>query len=142
MRSIFGAVGELRLAGGCGGWPPRPILPSGFLVTPELSAMGGTTIFHTKPNLHAPCGPETLPINSSLAYSHIREQNMGSVTVKEAAERFGISEARVRQLLRSGRMAGHRAGPREWRVAFPWHVEPGRRGPDFGGTRKTRDVAR
>lgn len=67
---------------------------------------------------------------------------MGSVTVKEAAERFGISEARVRQLLRSGRMAGHRAGPREWRVVFPWHVEPGCCGPDFGGTRKTRDAAR
>ena len=67
---------------------------------------------------------------------------MGSVTVKEAAERFGISEARVRQLLRSGRMAGYRAGPREWRVAFPWSVRPGQRGPDFGGTRKARESAR
>lgn len=59
-------------------------------------------------------------------------------TVKEAAELLGISEARVRQLLRSGRMSGYRAGPREWRVSFPWYVRRGARGPEFGGNRRDR----
>jgi len=66
---------------------------------------------------------------------------MSYLTVKQAADSLGISEARVRQLLRSGRLSGYRAGPREWRVSVPWHVRPGKRGPDFGGNRYDRQAA-
>lgn len=54
------------------------------------------------------------------------------VSVKRAAEGLGISESRVRTLLRSGRLFGYRAGPREWRVQVPYYVRPNKRGPKFG----------
>lgn len=60
------------------------------------------------------------------------------LSVKQAAESLGVSEARIRQLLRSGRLAGYRAGPREWRVEGCLRVRPGSRGPKFGLTRKSR----
>ena len=61
---------------------------------------------------------------------------MISVTVKRAAEHLGISEQRVRVLLRSGRLSGYRTSPREWRVNIPYTVRPGKRGPRFGARPK------
>ena len=55
-----------------------------------------------------------------------------AILVAEAARRLGVTDTRVRQLLRSGRLSGYRAGPREWRVLWPPDVRPGKRGPQFG----------
>jgi len=69
---------------------------------------------------------------------------MGYWTVKEAAVHFGVSETRIRQLLRAGRLQGYRAGPREWRVSWAWnvHFRPGARGPKFGGLARNRPAKR
>ena len=54
---------------------------------------------------------------------------MSYVTVKQAAQHLGISEQRVRTLLRSGHLLGYRVGPREWKVACPYVRRAGTRGP-------------
>ena len=57
------------------------------------------------------------------------DDDVANVTVKEAATRLGVSERRVRQLARNGRVRGAtKAGP-EWLIPTPVEVIPGRRGP-------------
>jgi excisionase family DNA binding protein len=43
-------------------------------------------------------------------------QHGALLSVDEAAERSGLGAGRIRDLLRSGRLAGHKAGPKVWLV--------------------------
>lgn len=51
------------------------------------------------------------------------------VTVKEAAEKLGVSESRVRQLLSKNRIEGARRIGRDWIIPTPFEITPGSRGP-------------
>jgi hypothetical protein len=53
------------------------------------------------------------------------------VTPAQVAKRLSISERRVRQLLTSGRMLGHKLENGRWLVNWPLHITSGKRGPDM-----------
>lgn len=55
--------------------------------------------------------------------------DVDNITVREAAMRLGISERRVRQLARDGRVRGATKAGAEWLIPIPIDVVPGRRGP-------------
>lgn len=55
--------------------------------------------------------------------------DVANITVREAAARLGISERRVRQLAREGRVRGAAKAGAEWLIPTPVEVVPGRRGP-------------
>ena len=57
------------------------------------------------------------------------DDDVANVTVKEAATRLGVSERRVRQLARNGRVRGATKAGSEWLIPTPVEVIPGRRGP-------------
>ena len=61
--------------------------------------------------------------------SEAPDNDVANVTVREAASRLGVSERRVRQLARDGRMRGAVKAGTEWLIATPVEVIPGRRGP-------------
>ena len=68
------------------------------------------------------------PVEFELA-SEEPADDVANVTVKEAAFRLGVSERRVRQLARDGRMRGATKAGAEWLIPTPVEVIPGRRGP-------------
>ena len=55
--------------------------------------------------------------------------DVANVTVKEAANRLGVSERRVRKLARDGRVRGAIKTGAEWLIPTPVEVIPGKRGP-------------
>ena len=55
--------------------------------------------------------------------------DVANVTVREAAIRLGVSERRVRKLVRDGRVRGAIKAGSEWLIPTPVEVIPGRRGP-------------
>ena len=55
--------------------------------------------------------------------------DVANVTVREAAIRLGVSERRVRKLVRDGRVRGAAKAGAEWLIPTPVEVIPGRRGP-------------
>ena len=56
-------------------------------------------------------------------------EDVANVTLREAANRLGVSERRVRQLAREGRIRGAAKTGAEWLIPTPVEVMPGRRGP-------------
>ena len=71
---------------------------------------------------------EPNPVEFELA-SETPDDDVANVTVKEAASRLGVSERRVRQLARNGRVRGAVKAGAEWLIPTPVEVTPGRRGP-------------
>ena len=55
--------------------------------------------------------------------------DVANVTVREAAVRLGVSQRRVRQLARDGRVRGAVKAGSEWLIPTPVEVTPGKRGP-------------
>ena len=55
--------------------------------------------------------------------------DVANVTVREAAARLGVSERRIRQLARDGRIRGAVKADAEWLIPTPVEVIPGKRGP-------------
>ena len=68
------------------------------------------------------------PIEFELA-SEAPADDVANVTVREAAIRLGVSERRVRQLARDGRVRGATKTGAEWLIPAPVELIPGRRGP-------------
>ena len=68
------------------------------------------------------------PVEFELA-SEAPADDVANVTVKEAATRLGVSERRVRQLARNGRVRGAIKVGAEWLIPTPVEMTPGRRGP-------------
>ncbi len=52
-----------------------------------------------------------------------------NVTARQAADELGISDRRLRQLARDGRVRGAAKIGQEWLIPSPVEVIPGRRGP-------------
>lgn len=71
---------------------------------------------------------EPSPVEFELE-SETPADDAANVTVKEAANRLGVSERRVRKLARDGRMRGAVKAGAEWLIPTPVEVIPGRRGP-------------
>lgn len=71
---------------------------------------------------------EPSPVEFELE-SEVPDGDVANVTVREAAVRLGVSERRVRQLARDGRMRGATKAGAEWLIPTPVEVSPGRRGP-------------
>ncbi len=71
---------------------------------------------------------EPSPVEFELE-SESPDDDVANVTVKEAATRLGVSERRVRQLARNGRVRGATKAGAEWLIPTPVEVTPGRRGP-------------
>ncbi len=71
---------------------------------------------------------EPSPVEFELA-SEAPADDVANVTVKEAANRLGVSERRVRKLARDGRVRGATKAGAEWLIPTPVEVVPGRRGP-------------
>ena len=71
---------------------------------------------------------EPSPVEFELE-SEAPADDVANVTVREAANRLGVSERRVRQLARDGRMTGAMKAGAEWLIPTPVEVTPGRRGP-------------
>ena len=55
--------------------------------------------------------------------------NVANVTTRQAALQLGVSERRVRQLARDGRVRGATKAGAEWLIPTPVEVIPGKRGP-------------
>ena len=68
------------------------------------------------------------PVEFELA-SEVPADDVADVTVRQAAARLGVSERRVRQLARDGRVRGATKTDAEWLIPTPVKVVPGRRGP-------------
>ena len=68
------------------------------------------------------------PVEFELA-SEAPGDDVANVTVKEAAIRLGLSERRVRKLVRDGRVRGATKAGAEWLIPTPVELIPGRRGP-------------
>ena len=68
------------------------------------------------------------PVEFELA-SEAPADDVANVTVRQAAVRLGVSERRVRQLAREGRVRGATKTGSEWLIPAPVEVIPGKRGP-------------
>ena len=55
--------------------------------------------------------------------------DVANLTVRRAALELGVSDRRVRQLARDGRLRGAAKAGHEWLIPTPVEVIPGRRGP-------------
>ena len=71
---------------------------------------------------------EPSPLEFELA-SEAPANDVANVTVREAANRLGVSERRVRKLARDGRVRGAVKTGEEWLIPTPVEVIPGKRGP-------------
>ena len=71
---------------------------------------------------------EPSPLEFELA-SEAPADDVANVTVREAANRLGVSERRVRKLARDGRVRGALKTGAEWLIPTPVEVIPGKRGP-------------
>ncbi len=70
--------------------------------------------------------------------SEVAADDVANVTVREAAMRLGVTERRVRQLARDGRVRGAVKAGAEWLIPTPVEVTPGKRGPaGVGGRTRT-----
>ena len=70
--------------------------------------------------------------------SEVAADDVANVTVREAAMRLGVTERRVRQLARDGRVRGAVKAGAEWLIPTPVEVTPGKRGPaGVGGRNRT-----
>ena len=79
------------------------------------------------------------PIEFELA-SEAPADDVANVTIKEAANRLGVSERRVRKLARDGRVRGATKVGSEWLIPTPVELIPARRGP-LGVAGRTGDAA-
>ena len=70
---------------------------------------------------------EPAPVEFELE-SETPADDVANVTVREAAARLGMSEHRVRQLARDGRIRGATKAGAEWLIPTPVEVIQGRRG--------------
>ena len=68
------------------------------------------------------------PVEFELA-SEVPADDVANVTVQQAAVELGISDRRVRQLAREGRVRGATKNGSEWLIPTPVEVIPRRRGP-------------
>ena len=68
------------------------------------------------------------PVEFELA-SEAPADDVATVTVRQAAVQLGVSDRRVRQLAREGRVRGATKAGAEWLIPTPVEVIPGRRGP-------------
>ena len=68
------------------------------------------------------------PVEFELA-SEAPADDVANVTAREAANRLGVSERRIRKLARDGRMRGAVKAGAEWLIPTPVEVVPGKRGP-------------
>lgn len=82
----------------------------GFLIH-EMSTLKGST-----------------PVEFELA-SEVPDDDVANVTIREAANRLGVSERRVRKLARDGRVRGATKAGSEWLIPTPVELIPGKRGP-------------
>ena len=80
-------------------------------------------LIHEMSTLKEPC-----PLEFELA-SESPAIDVANVTVREAANRLGVSERRVRKLARDGRLRGALKTGAEWLIPTPVEMIPGRRGP-------------
>ena len=71
---------------------------------------------------------EPSPVEFELA-SEAPADDVANVTVREAANRLGVSERRVRKLARDGRVRGAVKAGADWLIPTPVEVIPGKRGP-------------
>lgn len=71
---------------------------------------------------------EPNPVEFELA-PEVPDEDVANVTVREAANRLGVSERRVRQLAGDGRVRGATKVGAEWLIPTPVELIPGRRGP-------------
>ena len=71
---------------------------------------------------------EPSPVEFELA-SEAPADDVANVTVREAANRLGVSERRVRKLARDGRIRGALKTGAEWLIPTPVEMIPGKRGP-------------
>ena len=77
------------------------------------------------------------PVEFELA-SESPADDVPNVTVRQAAIELGVSDRRVRQLAREGRVRGAAKAGSEWLIPTPVKVIPGRRGPAGVAGRVTR----
>ena len=77
------------------------------------------------------------PVEFELA-SEPPADDVSNVTVRQAAIELGVSDRRVRQLAREGRVRGAAKAGSEWLIPTPVEVIPGRRGPAGVAGRVTR----
>ena len=77
------------------------------------------------------------PVEFELA-SEAPGDDVANLTVKEAALRLGVSERRVRKLVRDGRVRGATKAGAEWLIPTPVELIPGRRGPSGGRVSRQR----
>ncbi len=68
------------------------------------------------------------PVEFELA-SEPPANDVANVTVRQAAIELGVSDRRVRQLAREGRVRGAAKTGSEWLIPTPVELIPGRRGP-------------
>ena len=80
-------------------------------------------LIHEMSTLNQP-EPVEFELKSEAPYDDV-----ANVTVKEAAVRLGVSERRVRKLVRDGRVRGATKARAEWLIPTPVELIPGRRGP-------------
>ena len=71
---------------------------------------------------------QTSPLEFELV-SEASKNEIGGVTVRQAANELGVSERRVRQLARAGRVQGAVKMGQGWLIPRPVRVDPGARGP-------------
>ena len=71
---------------------------------------------------------ESMPVELELT-SEVPTQDVANVTVSRAALELGVSDGRVRQLARQGRVRGAVKAGHEWLIPTPIELIPGRRGP-------------
>ena len=71
----------------------------------------------------------TLKQSSPIEFELVAERPAYNVTVRQAATELGISDRRVRQLARAGRVRGASKVGQEWLIPTPVEVVPGNRGP-------------
>ena len=71
---------------------------------------------------------EPSPVEFELV-SEASADDVANVTVREAANRLGVSERRVRKLARDGRVREAIKAGAEWLIPTPVEVVPVRRGP-------------
>ena len=74
----------------------------------------------------------TLKRPSPIEFDLVAERpadDVANVTVSQAAARLGVSDRRVRQLAREGRVRGAAKVGHEWLIPTPVEVIPGNRGP-------------
>ena len=79
------------------------------------------------------------PIEFELA-SEAPADDVANVTIREAANRLGVSERRVRKLARDGRVRGATKAGAEWLIPTPVELIPAKRGP-VGVAGRAGDVA-